>query len=165
TIARIAENAGIAALAVHGRTRACLFVGPVEFETVRAVKRAVRIPVFANGDIATPQQARDVLSCTAVDGLMNGRAAQGRPWVFREIAHYLETGERVPQAEVDFVRETLVEHLKALHQFYGEDVGVRVPRKHLGWYSKAHPESTAFRARVNAVVNAAEQLRITREYF
>jgi len=161
----IAESAGVAALAVHGRTREDHFEGDAEYETITAVKAAVGIPVVANGDVSTPEKAREVLARTGCDAIMIGRAAQGRPWVFREIAHYLETGQRVPQAEVDFVRETLVEHLKALHQFYGEDVGVRVARKHLGWYSKAHPESTAFRARVNAVVNAAEQLRITREYF
>jgi tRNA-dihydrouridine synthase B len=164
-IARIAESAGVAALAVHGRTREDHFEGDAEYETITAVKAAVGIPVVANGDVSTPEKAREVLARTGCDAIMIGRAAQGRPWVFREIAHYLETGGRVPEAKADFVRDTLVEHLEALHEFYGEDVGVRVARKHLGWYSKAHPESTEFRARVNAVVNAAEQVRITREYF
>jgi tRNA-dihydrouridine synthase B len=164
-IARIAESAGVAALAVHGRTRADHFEGEAEYETMAAVKAGVGIPVIANGDVATPEKAREVLARTGCDALMIGRAAQGRPWVFRQIAHYLKTGESVPEPDVDVVRDMLIEHLEALHEFYGEEVGVRVSRKHLGWYSKAHPESVEFRARVNRVESGAEQLRITRDYF
>ena len=165
TIARIAENAGIAALAVHGRTRACLFVGPVEFETVRAVKRAVRIPVFANGDIATPQQARDVLSSTAVDGLMIGRAAQGRPWIFREIAHYLETGRLLPPPSVAEARGVILEHLDDHYGLYGEEVGVRVARKHLHWYSASLPGAAALREQVNRAESVDAQRRAVDLFF
>jgi tRNA-dihydrouridine synthase B len=156
-IARIAEDAGIAALAVHGRTRACLFVGPVEFETVRAVKRAVRIPVFANGDVATPRRARDVLSLTGADGLMIGRAAQGRPWIFREIAHYLATGRMLPPPTIAEARDAIVEHLDDHYGFYGEELGVRIARKHLHWYTGALPDAAAFRAEVNAAETARAQ--------
>ena len=165
TIARIAENAGVAALAVHGRTRACLFVGPVEFETVRAVKRAVRIPVFANGDIATPQQARDVLSSTAVDGLMIGRAAQGRPWIFREIVHYLETGRLLPPPSVAEARAVILEHLDDHYAFYGEELGVRVARKHLHWYSASLPGASLLREQVNCAESTASQRRAVDLFF
>jgi tRNA-dihydrouridine synthase B len=164
-IARIAQDAGIAALAVHGRTREDHFEGEAEYETIAAVKAAVAIPVVANGDVATPEKARDVLERTGCDAVMIGRAAQGRPWIFREIAHFLATGRRLPQPDREFVRDTLLEHLDALHAFYGEPTGVRVARKHLAWYSRAHPESTAFRAIVNRVETAADQVRLTREYF
>jgi tRNA-dihydrouridine synthase B len=164
-IARIAESAGIAALAVHGRTREDHFEGDAEYETIAAVKAAVGIPVLANGDVGTPEKARDVLERTRCDGVMIGRAAQGRPWIFREIAHYLATGRRLPEPAREFVRDTLLEHLDALYAFYGEATGVRVARKHLGWYSRAHPESTAFRAIVNRVETAVEQMRLTRDYF
>ena len=165
TIARIAENAGVAALAVHGRTRACLFVGAVEFDTVRAVKRAVRIPVFANGDIETPQRARDVLSYTAVDGLMIGRAAQGRPWIFREIAHYLETGRLLPPPSVAEARAAILEHLDDHYAFYGEDLGVRVARKHLHWYAESLPGAAALREQVNAAESALLQRRAVDRFF
>jgi tRNA-dihydrouridine synthase B len=165
TIARIAERAGIAALAVHGRTRACLFVGPVEFATVRAVKRAVRIPVFANGDIATPQRARDVLSCTAVDGLMIGRAAQGRPWIFREIVHYLETGRLLPPPSVAEARAVILEHLDDHYAFYGEELGVRVARKHLHWYSASLPGASALREQVNRAESVCAQRRSVDQFF
>src|SRR6187399_180725 len=164
-IARIAEDAGIAALAVHGRTRACLFAGSVEYDTVRAVAHSVRIPVFANGDIETPQLAREVLAYTGAAGLMIGRAAQGRPWIFREIAHYLATGELLPEPDLAEVRDILLGHLEHLHAFYGERAGVRIARKHLGWYAKDRPENAAFRAVVNRAESAAEQVRLTRDYF
>ena len=164
-VARIAECAGIAALAVHGRTREDHFEGEAEFETIAAVKATVGIPVVANGDIATPEKARDVLERTGCDAVMIGRAAQGRPWIFREIAHYLATGERLPQPEPRIVGDPLLEHLETLHAFYGETMGVRIARKHLGWYSKAHAQSDAFRASVNRVETAVEQVRLTREYF
>jgi tRNA-dihydrouridine synthase B len=164
-IARIAQDAGIAALAVHGRTRACLFTGAVEYATIAAVKRAVTIPVFANGDIATPQMAKRVLEITGADGLMIGRAAQGRPWIFREIAHYLATGELLPPPAVAEVRMLIVEHLADHHAFYGEQQGVRIARKHLGWYTRSLRGGDAFRARMNAVETSAAQVAIVERYF
>ncbi|HET7261252.1 MAG TPA: tRNA dihydrouridine synthase DusB [Casimicrobiaceae bacterium] len=157
-VARIAEQAGIAALAVHGRTRACMFAGPVEFDTVRAVKRAVSIPVFANGDIATPERAREVLATTGADGVMIGRAAQGRPWIFREIAHYLATGAQLAPPSLDEVRTLIVEHLTDHYAFYGDELGVRVARKHLHWYLGGLGLGDAFRDRINAGATPAEQL-------
>ena len=164
-IARIAEDAGIAALAVHGRTRADQYLGEAEYETIAAIKAAVRIPVLANGDIDSPQRARYVLDYTGVDAVMVGRAAQGRPWIFREIAHYLETGELLPPPTPSQVRDILVGHLQHLHDFYGEQSGVRIARKHLGWYAKDRPENAAFRAVVNRAEGAYEQICLTRDYF
>ncbi len=164
-IARIAQESGIAALAVHGRTRADLYNGEAEYETIAAIKAAVSIPLFANGDVDTPQKARAVLDATKADGLLIGRAAQGRPWIFREIAHYLATGETLPPPDADEVCAILVEHLENLYTFYGETQGVRIARKHLGWYAKDRPENAAFRAVVNRAETATEQLRLTREYF
>ena len=157
-VARIAEAAGVAALAVHGRTREDFFTGAAEHDTVAAVKSAVCIPVIANGDIDSPHEARKVLERTGCDALMLGRAAQGRPWIFREIA-----GEIAPSPQE--IRELLLGHLAALYSFYGEWMGVRVARKHLGWYSKGHPESGEFRAVVNRAETAAAQLALTRAYF
>ena len=164
-VARIAEDAGVAALAVHGRTRACLFVGPVEYETARAVKRAVRIPVFVNGDIATPRCARDVLAHTGADGLMIGRAAQGRPWIFREIAHYLATGATLPNPTVDEARLAILEHLGDHYAFYGEELGVRIARKHLHWYTGRLAGASEFRHRINAVESVSGQLSAVEQYF
>lgn len=164
-IARIAEDAGIAALAVHGRTRADKYEGEAEYETIAAVKQSVRIPVLANGDVTTPQQAKHVLEVTGADAVMVGRGAQGRPWIFREIAHYLATGERLPEPGPDEVCAILLDHLEQLHAFYGELQGVRIARKHLGWYAKDRPENTAFRQVVNRAETALDQLRLTREYF
>ncbi len=164
-IARIAEDAGIRALAVHGRTRDMLYTGAAECETIAAIKQAVAIPVIANGDVASPQKARDVLAATGADALMIGRAAQGRPWIFREIAHFLATGETLAPPAVGFVRETLLAHVRALHDFYGETAGVRIARKHLAWYAKDRPENAAFRAVVNRAETASEQLGLTRDYF
>ena len=164
-IARIAEDAGIAALAVHGRTRADQYLGEAEYETIAAIKAAVRIPVLANGDIDSPHRARYVLDYTGVDAVMVGRAAQGRPWIFREIAHYLETGEQLPPPTPSQVRDILVGHLQHLHDFYGEQSGVRIARKHLGWYAKDRPENAAFRAVVNRAEGAYEQICLTRDYF
>ena len=164
-IARIAEDAGIAALAVHGRTRADKYQGQAEYETIAAVKRAVAIPVLANGDVTTPERARHVLEATGADALMIGRGAQGRPWIFREIAHYLATGEQLPEPTPEEVCTILCGHLEHLHAFYGEHQGVRIARKHLGWYAKDRPENAAFRAVVNRAESAAEQLRLTRDYF
>jgi tRNA-dihydrouridine synthase B len=164
-IARIAEDAGVRALAVHGRTRDMLYAGDAEYETIAAIKQAVRIPVVANGDVSSPQKARDVLAATGADALMIGRAAQGRPWIFREIAHFLATGELAPPPAIAVVRETLLEHVSALHAFYGDAAGVRIARKHLAWYAKDRPENAAFRAVVNRAETADEQLRLTRDYF
>jgi tRNA-dihydrouridine synthase B len=164
-IARIAEDAGIRALAVHGRTRDMQYTGEAEYETIAAIKQAVRLPVAANGDVMSPQKARAVLAATGADALMIGRAAQGRPWIFREIAHYLATGEALAPPDVGFVRDTLLEHVRALHDFYGEEAGVRIARKHLKWYAQDRPQNAAFRAVVNRAETAAEQLRLTRDYF
>ena len=160
-IARIAENAGIAALAVHGRTRACRFEGAVEYETIRAVKAAVSLPIFANGDIDSPERARAVLRHTGADGLMIGRSAQGRPWIFREIAHFLATGQRLPPPTVAEVRAAILEHLEDHYAFHGEDVGVRTARKHVGWYLRAFadtPGTDAFLARFNQLEEPGQQL-------
>jgi tRNA-dihydrouridine synthase B len=164
-IAHIAEDAGIAALAVHGRTRADRYAGDAEYATITAVKAAVRIPVLANGDVTTPQQARRVLDSTGADALMIGRGAQGRPWIFREIAHYLDCGELLPEPRPAEVAAILLGHLEHLYAFYGELSGVRIARKHLGWYAKDRPENAAFRQVVNRAETAAEQLRLTRDYF
>ncbi|PWK88545.1 tRNA dihydrouridine synthase DusB [Fulvimonas soli] len=165
TIARIAEDAGIAALAVHGRTRADKYEGEAEYETIAAVKAAVRIPVLANGDITTPRKAKQVLDATGADAVMVGRGAQGRPWIFREIAHYLATGETLPEPSPAEVAAILLGHLEQLYAFYGGQAGVRIARKHLGWYAKDRPENAAFRHVVNRAETAAEQLRLTRDYF
>ena len=165
SIARIAEDNGIAALAVHGRTRADKYEGDAEYETITAVKAAVRIPVLANGDVNTPQQARHVLDITGADALMIGRGAQGRPWIFREIAHYLATGDLLPEPEPAEVAAILLGHLEQLYAFYGEQAGVRIARKHLGWYAKDRPENAAFRQVVNRAESADEQWRLTCDYF
>ena len=164
-IARIAEACGIAALAVHGRTRADLYAGEAEYDTIAAIKQAVTIPVLANGDIATPQKAKAVLEQTKCDGILVGRAAQGRPWIFREIAHYLATGTQLPPPSLAEVCTILCGHLEALYAFYGEQQGVRIARKHLGWYAKDRAENAAFREVVNRADGASEQLRLTHGYF
>jgi len=164
-IARIAEDSGIAALAVHGRARADLYEGDAEYDTIAAIKQTVRIPVLANGDVDSPTTARRVLEYTKCDGLLIGRAAQGRPWIFREIAHYLATGHELARPSASEVRAILIEHLENLYAFYGEQAGVRIARKHLGWYAKDRSENAAFRAVVNRAESAAEQLRVTRDYF
>jgi len=164
-IARIAEDCGIAALAVHGRTRVDQYLGEAEYETIAAIKAAVGIPVLANGDVDSPERARFVLDYTKADAVMVGRAAQGRPWIFREIAHFLETGDHLPSPTPAQVRDILISHLEHLHAFYGEQSGVRIARKHLGWYAKDRPENAAFRAVVNRAESADEQIRLTRLYF
>ena len=164
-VARIAEGAGIAALAVHGRTRDQQYTGAAEYDTIAAIKAALRIPVMANGDIDSPQKAAFVLQATGADALLIGRAAQGRPWIFREVAHYLATGESLPPPTLPEVRDILLGHLRALHDFYGEHQGVRIARKHLGWYAKDRPENIAFRAVVNRAETAVAQIELTRDYF
>ncbi|PNS07398.1 tRNA dihydrouridine synthase DusB [Solilutibacter silvestris] len=164
-IARIAEDCGIAALAVHGRTRDQQYSGTAEYDTIAAIRSMLRIPVIANGDIDSPRKAAEVLRRTGVDAVMIGRAAQGRPWIFREVAHFLATGELLPAPELAEIRGILLGHLHALHEFYGEVSGVRIARKHLGWYAKDRPENSAFRAVVNAAETAEGQVRLTSDYF
>jgi tRNA-dihydrouridine synthase B len=169
-IARIAEAAGIQSLAMHGRTRDQQYTGIAEYDTIAEVKAALSIPVVANGDIDSPEKAAAVLARTGCDAVMVGRAAQGRPWIFREIAHYLATGERLPPPSLIEVRDVLLGHLQQLHDFYGEQAGVRIARKHLGWYAKDRPEHSdeqraAFRAVVNRAETAGTQLALTRGYF
>ncbi len=164
-IARIAQDAGIAALAVHGRTRDQQYTGSAEYDTIAQVKAALSIPVMANGDIDSPRKAEAVLAQTGCDAVLIGRAAQGRPWIFREVAHYLATGEALPPPTLPEIRDILLGHLQHLHAFYGEVSGVRIARKHLGWYAKDRPENAAFRAVVNRAETAEAQLRLTRDYF
>jgi tRNA-dihydrouridine synthase B len=164
-IARMAEEAGIQAIAVHGRTRADKYNGEAEYDTIAEVKASVGIPVFANGDITTPEKAQQVLAHTSADGLLIGRGAQGRPWIFREILHYLETGEHHPIPALDEVEQILTEHLAELHSFYGEKMGVRIARKHVGWYLQAHDESKQFRKRFNAIEEAREQQDSIEQHF
>ncbi|MEY4932345.1 MAG: hypothetical protein RLZZ403_665 [Pseudomonadota bacterium] len=165
TIARLAEDAGIQSLAVHGRTRACHYTGVAEYGTAALIKQAVRIPVFVNGDIDSPQKAKSVLEETGADGLMIGRSAQGRPWIFREVEHFLTTGELLPPPCPAEVRDIMITHLCNLHDFYGEEAGVRVARKHIGWYAKDRPGAAAFWATVVKPDTAAEQLALVSEYF
>ncbi|MBI5461911.1 MAG: tRNA dihydrouridine synthase DusB [Gammaproteobacteria bacterium] len=164
-IAELAEQAGIQALAVHGRTRACGYTGEAEYDTIRAIKQNVRIPVIANGDIRTPEKAQEVLRHTGADAVMIGRAAQGRPWIFREIAHYLATGRHLPEPSIEEIRSIMLGHLHNLYAFYGESTGVRVARKHISWYSKGQPGGAIFRDRVNRLETVAEQLALTQEFF
>jgi tRNA-dihydrouridine synthase B len=164
-IARLAEQAGIQALAVHGRTRADKFAGNAEYDTIRAIKAAVAIPVLANGDIDSPRKAKAVLDYTGVDGLMIGRAAQGRPWIFREIGHYLATGELLPAPASAWIRDVLLEHLDQLYAFYGSKHGVEVARKHIAWYSKTWQGSADFRRRVNQAQTTQEQSRLIKAFF
>ena len=164
-IARLAESAGIAALAVHGRTRADLYQGEAEYETIAAIKAAVRIPVIANGDVDTPEKARLVLARTGADAVMIGRAAQGRPWIFREVAHYLATGTRLPAPSFPEIGAILEGHLENLYAFYGPELGVRIARKHIGWYCKDAAGAAAFRALVNQSTVPDQQLAQVRAFF
>ena len=164
-IARIAEDAGILALAVHGRTRACAFTGSVEYATIRAVKEAVSIPVIANGDIDSPEQAKRVLEETGADAIMIGRAAQGRPWIFREIAHFFAHGVHLSPPTVTEAHAAIVAHLADHYAFYGEASGARIARKHLGWYTKDLSGGDAFRREINAAETAGAQLSAVHRFF
>lgn len=165
TVAKIAEDAGIVALAVHGRTRADLYTGDAEYETIAAIKQAVSIPVLANGDIDSPEKAKAVLAATGADGLLIGRAAQGRPWIFREIEHYLRTGEHLPAPSLTEVEQILLEHLAALHAFYGDVMGVRIARKHVSWYLATLPGAKDFRAQFNRLNSTEAQCANVRGFF
>ena len=164
-IARIAEENGVQSLAVHGRTRADLYNGDAEYETIAAVKAAVKIPVVANGDVDSPEKAKHVLQVTNADAVMIGRAAQGRPWIFREIEFYLKTGSHLAPPTVAEVRDITAEHLQNLYTFYGEEKGYRIARKHIAWYIEGAPGAAAFRARMNTIENTAPQFAATMRYF
>jgi tRNA-dihydrouridine synthase B len=164
-IARIAEDSGIAGLFVHGRTRADRFDGEAEYETIRHIKAQVSIPVLANGDVDSAPRAARVLAQTGADGLLIGRAAQGQPWIFREIVHYLRTGMEIASPTAVEVRDIMLAHLDTLYSFYGESLGVRVARKHLSWYCKARPGAESFRHGAVRAETAAEQLRLVTVFF
>ena len=164
-IARIAESAGIQALAIHGRTRACAFNGNAEYDTIAEVKSRVRIPVIANGDVQTPEDAKRILALTGADGVMIGRAAQGRPWFFREVGHYLATGERLAPPPAREIGDVLVEHLDGLYDLYGGEHGARVARKHIGWTVRALPGGEALRSSVNTLHAADAQRAAVNDYF
>jgi tRNA-dihydrouridine synthase B len=164
-IARIAENAGVRLIAVHGRTRACGFRGHAELQTVAEVKAGVRIPVIANGDIDTPEQAARVLALTGADGIMIGRAAHGRPWIFRELLHFLKEGSRLAPPAPAEMRAVALEHLQGIYSLYGAELGVRIARKHIGWYVRGLPGGEAFRREANAIVSAQAQLAALGRFF
>ena len=165
TIARIAEDAGIAMLAIHGRTRADKYEGDAEYETIAAIKQAVRIPVLANGDIDSPEKAWRVFEQTGCDGIMVGRGAHGRPWLFGEIQHYFRTGELLPPPDLAAREAIVLGHLASLHAFYGPALGVRFARKHLGWYAEHLPEGRALSRQFNTLTDADQQIRLVSTYF
>lgn len=165
TVARIAESAGIQALTIHGRTRACLYTGQAEYDTIAEVKSRIGIPVIANGDITTPEKAKLVLDKTGADAVMIGRAAQGRPWIFREIEYFLQTGTHMPPPEVKEIHQVLLDHLADLYGFYGEVTGVRVARKHISWYTKGLVGSAHFRHAMNQLPTVEEQLTAVNGFF
>ncbi|MDE0762278.1 MAG: tRNA dihydrouridine synthase DusB [Cellvibrionales bacterium] len=165
TIAKIAEDAGIAALAVHGRTRACRFVGTVDYDTITDVVAAVKIPVIANGDICLPEQARVILDRTGAAAVMIGRAAQGNPWIFCQINHYLSHGKLLDPPSTDELAAVMTRHLSGVHQFYGEPTGVRVVRKHMGWYLNQSPAGKDFTRDFNQLDSAAAQCLALQRYF
>ena len=165
TIARIAESAGVRAVAIHGRTRCQQYTGEAEYDTIAMVKTLIRIPVIANGDITTPEKARQVLDATGADGIMIGRAAQGRPWLFREIEHYLKTGEKLPPARVTEIHGILLAHLEDLYAFYGPETGFKVARKHISWYTKGLVGSAAFRKEMNVLPSIDQQMQAVNDFF
>ncbi|HET7773541.1 MAG TPA: tRNA dihydrouridine synthase DusB [Burkholderiaceae bacterium] len=165
TIARMAQEAGIAMLTLHGRTRADLYTGQAEYETIAAVKAAVSIPVVANGDIDSPQKAKQVLALTGADAVMIGRAGQGRPWIYGQVAHYLATGELKPDPKPSAIKPILLEHLEAHYAFYGEFMGVRTARKHIGWYTEGLIGSDAFWQRLTPIEDTQAQWQAVSDYF
>ncbi len=164
-IAHIAENSGIQALAIHGRTRACAYTGTAEYDTIAAVKAATKIPIIANGDITTPEKAKYILAYTKADAVMIGRAAQGRPWIFREINHYLATDQHLQPPEVAEIHRVLIDHLHDLYDFYGEYSGVRIARKHISWYTKGLVGSASFRQSMNQLQTTEQQIVETNKFF
>jgi tRNA-dihydrouridine synthase B len=164
-IAKIAEHNGIQSLAVHGRTRNDFYKGEAEYDTIRAIKQSIAIPVVANGDITSAKKAEQVLSYTGADAIMIGRAAQGRPWIFREINHFLKHGSLLEEPTMEEVRSILIEHVKELHKFYGDFMGVRFARKHVSWYMQTHEQGKAFRSVFNALESVEEQLEALIMYF
>jgi tRNA-dihydrouridine synthase B len=165
TVARIAAESGIQLLSIHGRTRACGYTGHAEYDTIAEVKSATRLPVVANGDISTPQKAKYVLDYTKADGIMIGRAAQGRPWIFREIEYYLKTGVHLPPPLVTEIHQVLIAHLYDLYAFYGVDTGVKIARKHISWYTKGLAGSASFRHAMNQLPGIEEQLAAVTRFF
>ncbi len=165
TVARIAAESGIQLLSIHGRTRACGYTGHAEYDTIAEVKSATRLPVVANGDISTPQKAKYVLDYTKADGIMIGRAAQGRPWIFREIEYYLKTGVHLPPPLVTEIHQVLIAHLYDLYAFYGVDTGVKIARKHISWYTKGLAGSASFRHAMNQLPGIEEQLAAVNRFF
>lgn len=164
-IAKLAEDCGIQALALHGRTKACMYKGEAEYDSIKAAKQAVSIPVIANGDIDSPEKAKFVLEYTGADALMIGRPAQGRPWIFQEIHHFLENGTTMPELPAEEVKSIMLGHVNALHSFYGEYLGPRIARKHVGWYLKEHEQASEFRRTFNAIDVAELQLEALEGYF
>ena len=164
-VARIAAESGIQLLSIHGRTRACGYTGHAEYDTIAAVKSATHLPVIANGDITSPQKAKFVLDYTKADGVMIGRAAQGRPWIFREIEHYLKTGAQLPPPLVSEIHQVLIAHLHDLYAFYGTDTGVKIARKHISWYTKGLAGSASFRHAMNQLQSVEEQLAAVDRFF
>ena len=165
TILRIAQESGIQAMALHGRTRACAYAGAAEYDTIRAVKAEAHIPIVANGDIDSPEKARYVLDYTGADAIMIGRAAMGRPWLFREITHYLASGERLPAPEVVEIHRIMLAHLDDLYSFYGEYTGVLMARKHIAWYTRGLSDSAVFRHAMNQLATSREQMQAANEFF
>ena len=164
-IAKMAEDLGIQALAMHGRTRACAYMGDAEYDTIAAVKQEIRIPLIANGDITTPEKAKFVLDYTGADAVMIGRAAQGRPWIFREIEHYLTTGTHLLAPTVDEIHTVMLEHLHDLYDFYGDLTGMRMARKHISWYTKGLAGSAQFRHSMNTLQTIDLQLQAINDFF
>ena len=164
-IAHIAENEGIKALSIHGRTRACLYKGDAEYDTIAKVKQNIGIPVIANGDITSPEKAKYVLDYTKADAVMIGRAAQGKPWIFREIEHFLKTGEHLPLPTIEEIQTTTIKHVQDLYAFYGDERGLRVARKHISWYTKGLKNSAQFRASMNQIENCELQIAAINFYY
>jgi len=164
-VAQIAERSGIQALSVHGRTRSCFFQREAEYETIAAIKAAVNIPVIANGDILTPEKAEFVLQKTQADGIMIGRAAQGRPWIFREIDHYLKTKQKLPEPSIAEIKSIMLGHIDNLYEFYGKESGSRIARKHVSWYTKGLTHSAKFRDTFNRIEGPEQQLEAIHRFF
>jgi len=164
-IARIAEDSGIQALSMHGRTRACLYKGDAEYDTIADVKQIINIPVIANGDITTPEKAKFVLEYTKADAVMIGRAAQGRPWIFREIEYFLNTGKHMSPPTISEIEKTTIKHVEDLYDFYGEERGHRIARKHISWYTKGLKNSAQFRFNMNQIESDTHQIEFIKEYF